>query len=134
MSDKGDLTYQVDVSGFRPEELKVSVEGDEIVIEGEHKEQAEGPPIFSELNYYLINKINNKILILDETVHRQFIRRFRIPEGISKDTVKCDIDAKGCLTVNAKKVAVEGTAERKSIPIETKATDTEEPKSIGGEK
>ena len=38
----GDLTYQVDVSGFHPDELKVDLHGDEIVIKGEHKEQNEG--------------------------------------------------------------------------------------------
>lgn len=42
ISEKGDLTYQVDVSGFHPEELQVSLEGDDVVIKGEHKEQTQG--------------------------------------------------------------------------------------------
>jgi HSP20 family molecular chaperone IbpA len=36
------LSYKVDVSGFRPEELKVELGNNEIVVQGEHKEQNEG--------------------------------------------------------------------------------------------
>jgi HSP20 family molecular chaperone IbpA len=42
MNEKGEFTYKVDASGFRPEELKVELQGNEIVLQGEHKEQNEG--------------------------------------------------------------------------------------------
>ena len=42
INERGDLTYKVDVSGFRPEELKVEMQGNEIMVRGEHKEQNEG--------------------------------------------------------------------------------------------
>jgi len=38
----GDFTYKVDVSGFRPEEMTVEVQGNEVVITGEHREQNQG--------------------------------------------------------------------------------------------
>lgn len=106
INEAGELTYQVNISGFHPNELSVEMEGDDIVIQGEHKEQKDA-----------------------ESVHRKFIRRFRIPEGIQKDTIKCEIDPKGFLTVTAKSAAVEGGAERKSIPIDVKTTT--EAKSVG---
>ena len=42
INEQGDLNYKVDVSGFRPEELNVEVQGNEIVVRGEHREQNQG--------------------------------------------------------------------------------------------
>ena len=46
VDEQGNLTYKVDVSGFRPEELNVEVQGNEIVVRGEHKEQNQGLAFF----------------------------------------------------------------------------------------
>nr|CAD2167899.1 unnamed protein product [Meloidogyne enterolobii] len=100
----GDFTYKVDVSGFRPEEVTVEIEGNEVVVTGEHfNKQIEG-----------------------ETVHRQFTRRVYIPEGIKKETFKCEFDINGRSIYITAKQTVEG---KRPIPIDfnpvNKIKDTE---------
>uniref|UniRef100_A0A914HE98 SHSP domain-containing protein n=1 Tax=Globodera rostochiensis TaxID=31243 RepID=A0A914HE98_GLORO len=93
MSDSGELSYKVDVSGFRSEEVNVELKGNEIVVEGEHREQKQG-----------------------ESVHRQFSRRVLIPEGIQKESIKCKLDW-GRLCITGMKTT---GYERRSIPIDVK--------------
>ena len=95
VNEKGEFNYKVDASGFRPEELKVELQGNEIVVCGEHKEQNEG-----------------------ESVHRQFTRRVLIPDQIQRDSIKCDLDDQGRLCVSGKKEMPEGQGQTRSIPIE----------------
>uniref|UniRef100_A0A914ICN0 SHSP domain-containing protein n=1 Tax=Globodera rostochiensis TaxID=31243 RepID=A0A914ICN0_GLORO len=99
VDDLGNFTYSVDTSGFRPEELNVSIEGDELVVHGEHKQEAAN----------------------GETVHRQFVRRVLIPEGFQKEGLKCELDDSGRMCVTAPKAGVEPAPERRSIPIDVKA-------------
>nr|CAD2201777.1 unnamed protein product [Meloidogyne enterolobii] len=104
----GDFTYKVDASGFRPEELKVEVHGNEVVISGDHREENQG-----------------------ESVHRQFVRRVYIPEGVKQETVKCEMDNAGRLCVTAHR---DGEGKR-NIPIDfkpgnaTATTTGEQPKT-----
>ena len=42
MSKDGEFTYKLDASGFKPEELTVNVEGDEICVRGHHTETTDG--------------------------------------------------------------------------------------------
>uniref|UniRef100_A0A183BHY4 SHSP domain-containing protein n=1 Tax=Globodera pallida TaxID=36090 RepID=A0A183BHY4_GLOPA len=101
MSDSGELSYKVDVSGFRPEEVNVELKGNEIVVEGEHREQNQG-----------------------ESVHRQFCRRVLIPEGIQKESIKCELDG-GRLCITGMKTTGDG---KRSIPIEVKKAIEQEQK------
>ncbi|KAL3081484.1 hypothetical protein niasHT_036548 [Heterodera trifolii] len=105
VDEKGNFTYSVDTSGYRPEELNVSIEGDEVVIQGEHQETVD-----------------------DETVHRQFVRRVRIPDGFQKEGLKCAMDDACRMCVTAPKAGAEPAAERRSIPIEVKAKAIDEKK------
>uniref|UniRef100_A0A183C1R2 SHSP domain-containing protein n=1 Tax=Globodera pallida TaxID=36090 RepID=A0A183C1R2_GLOPA len=93
MSDSGELSYKVDVSGFRPEEINVELKDNEIIVEGEHREQNQG-----------------------ESVHRQFSRRVLIPEGIQKESIKCELDG-GRLCITGMKTTGDG---KRSIPIVVK--------------
>ncbi|KAL3105012.1 hypothetical protein niasHT_028544 [Heterodera trifolii] len=65
----GNFTFTVDVSGFRPEEIKMEMDKNVIVISGEHREQ----------KYH-------------ESVHRQFTRRVLIPEGIKSENIVCGVE------------------------------------------
>uniref|UniRef100_A0A914CIS3 SHSP domain-containing protein n=1 Tax=Acrobeloides nanus TaxID=290746 RepID=A0A914CIS3_9BILA len=76
IKENGDFEYKVDASGFRPEELKVDLEGDEIIITANHEEKHE-----------------------HESVMRHFARRLRIPEHIQKESLQCDLDKRGHLTL-----------------------------------
>jgi len=95
-TDDGGFNYKVDASGFRPQELKVDVEGDDLVVRGEHREENHG-----------------------EQVERTFFRRVRLPEGIHRDSVKCEMDERGRLTVCGARTAIE-QAQRRSVPIDFK--------------
>jgi hypothetical protein len=55
--------------------------------------------------------------IPDESVHRQFERRLVIPEHIQKESIRCDWDNQGRLSVTGKRNAVDQKAPR-TIPIE----------------
>lgn len=92
----GDFNYTVNVSGFRPEELKVDLEGDDLVVKGDHQE-VHG----------------------DESVHRTFARRVKLPSGSCKETIKCDIDEHGRLAIVGKKAPIP-ESHRRSLPINSK--------------
>jgi len=95
-SDDGDITYTVDTTGYRSEELNVEMEGDDICVRGDHKESREG-----------------------ETVHRQFVRRVRIPsEGYDRDAIKCELDADGRLRLCVRRLQSKDGVQKRSIPID----------------
>uniref|UniRef100_A0A914H0H5 SHSP domain-containing protein n=1 Tax=Globodera rostochiensis TaxID=31243 RepID=A0A914H0H5_GLORO len=95
ISDQGELSYKVNVNGFHPEEIKVELKGNEIVVQGEHREQNEG-----------------------ESVYYQFARRAVIPEGVQKESIKCQLDS-GRLCITGTKITGEGAG--RAIPIEVKS-------------
>ena len=96
---KDDFTYSVNVAGFKPEELKVDLDGDSLVISAEHRESSK-----------------------DESVHRSFVRKLTIPQEVRKETIKCDIDDKGHLNIHGAKLAIEDQKTRQ-IPIGFKPSD-----------
>uniref|UniRef100_A0A183BV50 SHSP domain-containing protein n=1 Tax=Globodera pallida TaxID=36090 RepID=A0A183BV50_GLOPA len=89
------LRLYVVVSGLRPdrEEITVELKDNEIIVEGEHREQNQG-----------------------ESVHRQFCRRVFIPKGIQKESIKCELLA-GRLCIIGMKTTGVG---KRSIPIVVK--------------
>lgn len=87
------LNFRCNVAGYRPDELKVDLEGNELVISGEHKDDSEG-----------------------QSIHRTFVRRITVPEHIVKETIKCDLDEKGRLTVLGQSKDVPAS-QKQSIPI-----------------
>ena len=96
---KDDFTYSVNVAGFKPEELKVDLDGDSLVVSAEHRESTK-----------------------DESVHRSFVRKITIPKEVRKETIKCDIDDKGHLKIHGAKLAIEDQQKRQ-IPIGFKPSD-----------
>uniref|UniRef100_A0A915CVJ3 SHSP domain-containing protein n=1 Tax=Ditylenchus dipsaci TaxID=166011 RepID=A0A915CVJ3_9BILA len=95
----GEFNYRVDVSGFRPEEMNVNVEGDDIIVQGQHKSGNE-----------------------DEQVQRSFYRRVRIPQGIHRESIQCNLDERGRLYVTGKKLQKDQEQSR-SIPIGFKKSE-----------
>uniref|UniRef100_A0A914DNY2 SHSP domain-containing protein n=1 Tax=Acrobeloides nanus TaxID=290746 RepID=A0A914DNY2_9BILA len=99
MEENGDFTYRVNIQGYRPEELKVDIEGDDMVIQGEHKEERE-----------------------NEHVYRQFRRKFKIPKEALKDSIRADMVDTGLLIITGQSLgAVQ--AQKRNIPIEQKKSD-----------
>uniref|UniRef100_A0A914CAD3 SHSP domain-containing protein n=1 Tax=Acrobeloides nanus TaxID=290746 RepID=A0A914CAD3_9BILA len=93
--------FGCEIDGFRPEELKVDLEGDEVVVQGEHKYEDER-----------------------QTIQRTFARKFKLPEGIDKESIRCELDDKGRLQIYGQKLALEDS-QKKNIPIDFKNNDKE---------
>ncbi|KAI1723809.1 hsp20/alpha crystallin family domain-containing protein [Ditylenchus destructor] len=92
LGDNGEFKYQVDVSGFHPEELEVNIEGDDIVVRGQHQSRNE-----------------------DEQVERSFMRRVRIPTGIHRESIQSHVDDRGHLSILGQTEA--DRSHRRTIPI-----------------
>ncbi|KAI1710223.1 hsp20/alpha crystallin family domain-containing protein [Ditylenchus destructor] len=107
IDDKGDFSFRCNVQGYRPEELKVDVHGDQLVIQGEHQHN-DGR----------------------QSVHRTFKRMVALPEDVLKETVQCNIDERGRLEVRAHSKSLPGQ-QRKNIPIGFRKSDDQQ--QIGGE-
>jgi len=73
------LHVVMDVSSFGAEDLKVSVVGSQIVVEGRHAEKSD------ELG----------------SIERHFVRKFQLPRLASPETVTSNLTADGQLTVTA---------------------------------
>jgi HSP20 family molecular chaperone IbpA len=92
--EDGSYRFRCNVAGYMPEELKVDLEGNQLVLSGEHK-QEDG----------------------DQSVHRTFVRRTLLPEDVLKDSIQCHIDQRGRLEITAQRQQQAGIEGKKSIPI-----------------
>ncbi|KAI1710126.1 hsp20/alpha crystallin family domain-containing protein [Ditylenchus destructor] len=94
-TQKGDhFSFKCNVAGYRPEELQVDLQGDQLVIQGEHQHNDER-----------------------QSVHRTFKRMVALPDTVHKDTIECSIDEKGRLEVRAQNKALEQDEQKRNIPI-----------------
>jgi len=103
--------FSCSVAGYAPEELSVDLEGEELVICGEHKAEGEG-----------------------QSIHRQFTRRVLLPEAVNKETISCNIDDKGQLEVRAASKELPAAAEKVSIPIGFKESSSNAQAALTEEK
>uniref|UniRef100_A0A915D850 SHSP domain-containing protein n=1 Tax=Ditylenchus dipsaci TaxID=166011 RepID=A0A915D850_9BILA len=78
--DGSSYSFKCSVAGYRPEELNVDVEGEELVIQGKHQQQGNG-----------------------QSIHRTFERRVTLPESVDKRSIQCNLDEQGRLQVRAHK-------------------------------
>ncbi|KAH7707176.1 heat shock protein 16-48a [Aphelenchoides avenae] len=93
-TDEGGFKWRCDVSGYLPEELKVELEGGQLLVTGEQNESN-----------------------ADQSVHRQLKRRVTLPEGIDPATIKCHIDACGMLEIHASRPKHHVEGHKRSIPL-----------------
>ncbi|KAI6233766.1 SHSP domain-containing protein [Aphelenchoides fujianensis] len=92
------FSIQLDVSSFRPEDLKVTVIENQVVIEGRHDER------------------NDRY----GQVERLFVRKYTIPDSIKPEEVTSELSKDGVLTVQTlRKPPVEEEKVRQ-IPIQPK--------------
>uniref|UniRef100_A0A1I7XE03 SHSP domain-containing protein n=1 Tax=Heterorhabditis bacteriophora TaxID=37862 RepID=A0A1I7XE03_HETBA len=89
------FTATLDLSQFKPEDLKVSVIGQYIVIEGKHGEKED------ELGL----------------IERHFIRKFALPKNIQPEDVTSNLTSEGTLTVQAFPPKPKESSPARSIPI-----------------
>ena len=91
--DGKNYSFKCNVAGYLPEELNVDLQGDELVIQGEHKQEGDG-----------------------QSLHRTFLRRVTLPESVHRETIQCNIDDQGRLEVRAER-KVQDQKPKVSIPI-----------------
>ena len=102
--DDNGLRYRIDAHGFKPKELNVDVEGDQLVVSAGHKEENNGT-----------------------SVHRSFVHRVAIPKNIQKEALKCALDESGRLVITAP-IIDQFESQKRSIPIEFKNNTKDEAK------
>ncbi|VDM62559.1 unnamed protein product [Angiostrongylus costaricensis] len=93
INDDKKFAVSLDVSQFRPEELKVHLEGRELTIEGNQEHKSE-----------------------DCFMNRTFVRKWTLPEDVDVDALRTQLTDKGHLCVEAPKVDESGSKKR-NIPI-----------------
>ena len=91
INDKTKFAVSLDVSQFKPEELKVKIEGQTVTIEG-----------------------NQELHGADGFAQRSFIRKWTLPEDVDVSSVQSSLTEKGHLSIEAPK---KGQPSARSIPI-----------------
>lgn len=96
---EGDFNYTCNFQGFRPSDIKVSHEGDHIVMEAERKHSGR-----------------------HEHYERSLKRMIKLPDGVDKQNVRCELNDKGEIVIHAHKLAVD-QPQKRSIPITFKKSE-----------
>lgn len=93
------FAVEVDVSQFKPRELSVNLENQDLIIEGRHQER------------------------IDEfgTIERHFIRKYHIPDDACLEGVHSELNEAGILSVTAPKKTVETCRRIPIIPTSKQA-------------
>jgi len=89
------LNATLDVSGFAPEDLKVSVIGQHIVVEAKHPEKQDQLGL----------------------IERHFIRKFNLPRNASPESVVSNLTSDGTLTISAHSAKSKEASPPRTIPI-----------------
>ena len=94
---KESFELRLDVHHFNKDEIRVKAHPEYVVIEGKQEKD-------TQQGYVL----------------RQFIRKFKLPEGCVPSKMKCTLDASGILTVESKRLFKDATSpvEVVMVPIE----------------
>ncbi|VDM97237.1 unnamed protein product [Thelazia callipaeda] len=90
------FSVEVDVSHFHPEDLKVSLRHQELIIEG-HQNQRRDP---------------------HGSIERHFVRKYLLPPDVDYATLTSSLKDNGILTVSARKQNVPPTTPTRNIPIQ----------------
>ncbi|KHJ89282.1 Hsp20/alpha crystallin family protein [Oesophagostomum dentatum] len=93
VDDDKKFAVNLDVSQFRPEELKVHLDGRELTVEGTQEQKSE-----------------------NSFIQRSFVRKWTLPETVDLDAVRTELSDKGHLCVEAPKTT-EASPNRRNIPI-----------------
>mgnify|MGYP002062432305 CR=1 FL=1 len=88
------FAVSVDVSHFKPEELKVNVNGNVLTIEGKHEEKDDQ----------------------HGSIQRSFIRKYTLPEDANMESLRSSLSDKGHLCIEAQKKTA-ALEQSRAIPI-----------------
>ncbi|ETN69165.1 Hsp20/alpha crystallin family protein [Necator americanus] len=92
VNDDKKFAVSLDVSQFRPEELKVNLDGRRLTVEGKQERKDD-----------------------HSFIARSFVRSWTLPDEANVDALRTELNDKGQLTIEAPKTG--GSGMRKNIPI-----------------
>ncbi|KJH48349.1 Hsp20/alpha crystallin family protein [Dictyocaulus viviparus] len=95
VNNESKFAVSVDVSKFKPENLKVNIDGHRVTIEGKEE--------LKEENGYSM---------------KSFVRQFVLPDDVNLDAIRSSLTDSGQLSVEAPKLAKPSDSGGRSIPIE----------------
>ena len=92
-SDDKNFTYNFNLSGFEPKDIKVKTVGQKVVVEAESEENEhkEGCHSFC---------------------HRHYHRTLLLPKNVKPESIKSSLTAEGVLSITAPKLAIEAAVEK----------------------
>merc|ERR1711936_675148 len=99
--DETKMEVQLDTVGYKPDELKVEVEGGVVRVEGRHQEKSESGQVM---------------------VSRQFARQYALPQGAKPEEVVSSLSKDGVLAIQVPKHAPQKIASSRAVPIALKCT------------
>merc|ERR1719400_2009815 len=97
--DETKMEVQLDTVGYKPDELKVEVEGGVVRVEGRHQEKSESGQVM---------------------VSRQFARQYALPQGARPEEVVSSLSKDGVLAIHVPKQAPKKLASSRAVPIDLK--------------
>ena len=97
--DETKMEVQLDTVGYKPDELKVEVEGGVVRVEGRHQEKSESGQVM---------------------VSRQFARQYALPQGAKPEEVVSSLSKDGVLAIQVPKHAPQKIASSRAVPIALK--------------
>lgn len=98
--DDNKVEVHLDTSGYKPDELKVQVEGNTVRVEGKHEERSQAGAVM---------------------VSRQFVKEYALPEGSKPEGVESSLSKDGVLVITMpkpRKAII--TDKSRSVPIAIK--------------
>ena len=101
------MSVSMDVSAFAPEDLKVAIVGNQVVVEGKHAEKQDALG----------------------SIQRSFVRKFQLPRNAVAESVQSNMTADGMLTVTASAPKVKENSPGRTIPIKIVTTGFSGPSS-----
>merc|ERR1712088_1191098 len=97
--DETKMEVQLDTVGYKPDELKVEVEGGVVRVEGRHQEKSESGLVM---------------------VSRQFARQYALPQGAKPEEVVSSLSKDGVLAIHVPKQAPKKLSATRAVPIDLK--------------
>ena len=100
------LEISLNTSGYKAEEIKVNINGDELCVEGRHEEKSESGHVM---------------------VARQFTKSYSLPQGAIKEKVESNLSQDGVLVITVpKEKKIQEIKNERNIAVEHKNTKAEE--------
>merc|ERR1711992_424743 len=98
--DENKVEVHLDTSGYKPDELKVQVEGNTVRVEGKHEEKSQAGAVM---------------------VSRHFVKEYALPEGSKPEGVESSLSKDGVLVITMPKPRKAiNTNKSRSVPIAIK--------------